>query len=161
MATEPTLVCPKCNGKGGWETGPHSESCHLCDGTGRIKPTPDRCICDLTNPVPKESCPRHGNKPTPDVWHTTEPLFIQDAGVRHEVAFYDHDSRLLFTIGPDRVLRLGEDVTCEEAAAKFVELVKEKLMPLPTTPDGGTAAGRFDSKIIVSSAPATPQGSST
>ena len=41
--TEPTLVCPKCKGKGGWETGPHSESCHLCDGTGRIKPTPDVC----------------------------------------------------------------------------------------------------------------------
>ena len=27
--------CGRCNGRGGWATGPHAEDCRWCDGTGR------------------------------------------------------------------------------------------------------------------------------
>lgn len=38
--------CPRCHGRGGWETGPHSGDCTLCDSTGRTPAHGPRIVAE-------------------------------------------------------------------------------------------------------------------
>lgn len=55
------MKCPRCDGRGGWVTGPHAEDCKFCDGTGEVEP----CACcgkpSIRNYDDREDCPSCGS----------------------------------------------------------------------------------------------------